>query len=113
LGTALGGRVSDFSTFGTHTTWHAGLRWEPSRAWAVRADYATVFRAPALNELYVAQDSEFDFQPTDPCGHSPTPEQQANCAANEVPGGSYVQSPQSTYLRFAGGNTELEPEEGH
>ena len=55
LGATLGGRVSDFSTFGTHTTWHAGLRWDLSHAWAVRADYATLFRAPALNELYQAQ----------------------------------------------------------
>jgi iron complex outermembrane recepter protein len=113
LGVALGGRVSDFSTFGTHSTWHAGLRWELSRVWAVRADYATVFRAPALNELYVAQDSQLEFQPTDPCGNSPTPEQQANCAANGVPGGSYVQSPDGLYRLFAGGNTDLEPEEGY
>ena len=113
LAATLGGRVSDFSTFGTHSTWHAGLRWEPSRAWAVRADYATLFRAPALSELYRAQDSELRFQSVDPCGNSPTPEQQANCAANGVPEGSYVQSEDSIYLRHAGGNTELEPEEGY
>ena len=113
LAATLGGRVSDFSTFGTHTTWHAGMNWQPSSAWVMRVDYATLFRAPALDELYRAQVSEQDFQEADPCGNAPTPEQQANCAANGVPGGSYVQSPQSTYLRFAGGNTELEPEEGH
>lgn len=113
LGTTLGGRVSDFSTFGTNSTWHAGLRWEPSRAWSVRVDYATLFRAPALNELYVAQDSDLQFQPADPCGNSPTPEQQANCAANGVPGGNYVQSRDDLYLRYGGGNTGLEPEEGY
>ena len=113
LGATLGGRVSDFSTFGTHPTWRAGLRWEPSRAWAVRADYATLFRAPALNELYQAQASGQEFQSMDPCGNSPTPEQQANCAANGVPGGSYVQSLDDTYLLYAGGNTDLEPEEGY
>ena len=113
LGATLGGRVSDFSTFGTHPTWHAGLRWEPSRAWAVRADYATLFRAPALNELYRTQASGEEFQAADPCGNSPTPEQQANCAANGVPGGSYVQSLDSTYLLYGGGNTDLEPEEGY
>jgi iron complex outermembrane recepter protein len=113
LGTTLGGRVSDFSTFGTHSTWHAGLRWELSRAWAVRVDYGTLFRAPALSELYRAQDSELRFQSVDPCGNSPTAEQQANCAANGVPGGSYVQPEDSIYLRYAGGNTDLEPEEGY
>jgi iron complex outermembrane recepter protein len=113
LGATLGGRLSDFSTFGTHTTWHAGLRWDLSSAWAVRANYATLFRAPALNELYQAQVSEDAFQSVDPCGNSPTPEQQANCAANGVPGGSYVQSLDDTYLLYAGGNTDLEPEDGH
>jgi outer membrane receptor protein involved in Fe transport len=113
LGATLGGRVSDFSTFGTHPTWHAGLRWEPSRAWAVRADYATLFRAPALNEVYRAQVSGPEFQSTDPCGHTPTTEQQGNCAANGVPGGSYVQALDGTYLLYAGGNTDLEPEEGY
>jgi iron complex outermembrane receptor protein len=113
LGATLGGRLSDFSTFGTHTTWHAGLRWDLSSAWAVRANYATLFRAPALNELYQAQVSENSFQSVDPCGTSPTPEQQANCAANGVPGGSYVQSLDDTYLLYAGGNTDLEPEDGY
>ena len=113
LAATLGGRVSDFSTFGTHTTWHAGMRWNLSSAWVLRADYSTLFRAPALNELYRAQVSEQSFQRTDPCGNAPTPEQQANCAAAGVPGGSYVQSPDSTYLRYAGGRTDLEPEEGY
>jgi outer membrane receptor protein involved in Fe transport len=112
LGATLGGRVSDFSTFGTHETWHAGLRWEPSHSWAVRADYATLFRAPALSELYQRQ-SFGDASEVDPCGDSPTPEQQEHCAANGVPGGSYVQSPDDIFLEFGGGNTDLEPEEGY
>ena len=113
LDATLGGRLSDFSTFGTHTTWHSGLRWDVSRSWAVRADYATLFRAPTLNELYQAQVSEQSFQFEDPCGNSPTPEQQANCAANGVPGGSYVQSLNGTYLLYEGGNTDLKPEQGY
>jgi iron complex outermembrane recepter protein len=112
LAATLGGRVSDFNTFGTHTTWHSGLNWRLSSGWVMRADYSTLFRAPALNELYSAQVSEQSFQAFDPCGQSPTPEQQVNCAANGVPGGSYVQV-DSTYLLSAGGNAELQPEEGH
>jgi outer membrane receptor protein involved in Fe transport len=113
LDATLGGRVSDFSTFGTHPTWHGGMHWKLSSAWAMRADYSTLFRAPALNELYQAQVAEQSFQETDPCGNSPTPEQQANCAANGVPGGSYVQTTNATYLLHAGGNTDLKPEEGY
>ena len=49
----------------------------------------------------------------DPCGHDPTPEQRVNCAANGVPGGSYVQSDNDIHLVSAGGNPALEPEQGH
>jgi iron complex outermembrane recepter protein len=113
LAATLGGRLSDFSTFGTHATWHSGLHWDLSSAWLVRADYSTLFRAPALDELYSAQVSEQSFQALDPCGQSPTPEQQAHCAANGVPGGSYAQTAGSTYILSAGGNAGLQPEEGH
>ena len=112
LTATLGARLSDFSSFGNHATWHAGLRWEFSDAWALRADYGTVFRAPALNELYEAQVVNFTFAPTDPCGQSPTPEQQVHCAANGVPGGSYVQPDDDAALSTDGGNLELQPEEG-
>jgi len=112
LGATFGGRLSDFSAFGRHETWHAGVRWEPSHSWAVRADYATLFRAPSLSELYQRQVS-FDSAAYDPCGRSPTPDKQVHCAANGVPGGSYVQSDSDVYLAVAGGNTDLAPEEGH
>ena len=113
LDSTLGVRVSDFSSFGSHTTAHAGLRWQPADAWTLRADFAQLFRAPSLAELYereVERDGNVIF---DPCGHDPTPEQRVNCAANGVPGGSYVQSNNDIYLISAGGNPALEPEQGH
>jgi iron complex outermembrane receptor protein len=113
LSTTLGGRLSDFDTFGTHASWHAGLRWQFTGNWAVRADYSTLFRAPALGELYETQVIADEFQAVDPCGNGPTPEQQVNCAANGVPGGSYVQEEFDSYLVAYGGNTKLEPEKGH
>ena len=91
MSAALGARLSDFDTFGTHTSWHAGLRWQLNGNWAIRADYATLFRAPALSELYETQIIADEIQAVDPCGNDPTPGQQVNCAANGVPGGSYVQ----------------------
>ncbi|HEY6643321.1 TonB-dependent receptor plug domain-containing protein [Povalibacter sp.] len=113
LDATLGGRWSDFSTFGSNATWHAGLRWAPSTAWAIRADYTTVFRAPALNELYETQVTNVTFTPVDPCGQSPSPEQQIHCAANGVPGGSYIQAEDDVSLLSEGGNLDLDPEKGY
>lgn len=113
LSTTLGARLSDFDTFGTHTSGHAGLRWQWTDHWALRVDYATLFRAPSLGELYETQIISDQIQAFDPCGNSPTPEQQRNCAASGVPGGSYVQEDFSSYGVAFGGNTELEPEEGY
>ena len=48
----------------------------------------------------------------DPCGNDPTPTQRANCAANGVPGGAYVQDVWGAVAVY-GGNPELEPETGH
>ncbi len=48
----------------------------------------------------------------DPCGNDPTPTQQANCAADGVPGGAYVQDDWGVMAVY-GGNPELEPETGH
>ena len=113
LDSTLGVRVSDFSSFGTHTTAHAGLRWKPADAWTLRADFAQLFRAPSLAELY-EREIELDGNMTfDPCGNDPTPEQRVNCAANGVPGGSYVQSDNDIHLVSAGGNPALGPEQGH
>ena len=49
----------------------------------------------------------------DPCGNDPTPTQRANCAANGVPGGAYVQDGLGVIRVLYGGNPELEPETGH
>jgi outer membrane receptor protein involved in Fe transport len=109
---SLGARISDFSSFGTHTTTHAGLRWQPSSAWAVRADFETLFRAPSLAELYEAQFADATLVPRDPCGRSPSSQQQIHCAANGVPGGSYVQDTGASAIVQGGGNGDLRPEQG-
>jgi iron complex outermembrane receptor protein len=108
----FGLRWSDFDSFDSHTTWQAGLRWQPAGELTLRVNYAEVFRAPSLAELYeppyrVDEGSDFD-----PCGNDPTPTQQANCAANGVPGGAYVQDDSGFILLF-GGNPRLQPETGH
>ena len=86
----IGLRWSDFSSFDQNTSWQAGLRWQLAEELTLRANYAEVFRAPTIVELYEPARSE-DYFEFDPCGNDPTPTQQANCAANGVPGGAYVQ----------------------
>jgi outer membrane receptor protein involved in Fe transport len=107
----FGLRWSDFSSFDQQTSWHAGLRWQPIEELTLRANYGEVFRVPSLAELY-EQPEEFEEFLPEPCGNDPTPEQQANCAANGVPGGAYVQDDR-VFVADYRGNPDLEPETGH
>ena len=66
-----------------------------------------------MSELYETQIIADEIQATDPCGNDPTPGQQVNCAANGVPGGSYVQGDFESNRVAYGGNPQLEPEEGY
>jgi outer membrane receptor protein involved in Fe transport len=111
LGLNIGIRWSDFSSFDENTSWQAGVHWQLTDEITVRANYAEVFRSPSLSELYEAQipSAAASF---DPCGNDPTPQQQVNCAADGVPGGTYVQG-EETFLVVSGGNPDLEPETGH
>jgi iron complex outermembrane receptor protein len=44
-------RTDHYSDFGTTTNPKASLRWQPSRAWILRAAYGTGFRAPNLVDV--------------------------------------------------------------
>ncbi|MEP6885627.1 MAG: TonB-dependent receptor [Gammaproteobacteria bacterium] len=112
LDAAVGVRYSGFSTSGGHFTWQGGLRWQPLQSLTLRTNYAKVFRAPSLTELYVPQSANPGFA-VDPCGNNPTAAQRANCVANGVPGGQYVQSQDSALLVLSGGNSRLAPEKGY
>ncbi|HQR23434.1 MAG TPA: TonB-dependent receptor [Steroidobacteraceae bacterium] len=104
-------RYSDFSSFGSVTTYQAGLMYRPFRAVTLRGGYGTVFRAPPIVALYESTNSWANSY-YDPCGHDPTPAQQANCEAAGVPGGSYVQDENDQFVELFGGNRDLQPEEG-
>lgn len=111
LNATAGVRLSEFSTFGFVSTFQGGLMYRPVRQLTLRAGYGQVFRAPPVSNLYESTLDDFAFAP-DPCGNGPTPEQQANCAADGVPGGSYVQPELDIYPAMIGGNEDLQPEEG-
>ncbi|HEY0685748.1 MAG TPA: TonB-dependent receptor [Steroidobacter sp.] len=89
----------------------SGLRWQPMPEITVRAKYSEIFRAPSLFELYQSRAVEVSTG-FDPCGNEPTPTQQVNCAANGVPGGTYVQADENFGV-VREGNPDLQPETGH
>jgi outer membrane receptor protein involved in Fe transport len=107
----LGARWSKFSSFDENTSLQAGLRWRFTEQIALRANYSEVFRAPSLVELFTPRTIGIDTG-SDPCGDDPTPTQQANCAADGVPDGAYVQSGEP-FAVVRGGNPDLQPETGH
>ncbi|MGK2926745.1 MAG: TonB-dependent receptor plug domain-containing protein [Lysobacterales bacterium] len=61
-------RWTDVDSYGDDTTYKVGLNWHITESWRVRASQGTSFRAPALYELYLADQTSFLNQRfIDPC----------------------------------------------
>lgn len=109
----LSGRYSDYDSYGQSDTYKVGLNWQITPAWRVRLSQGTSFRAPALYELYLANQTSFLGQTAvDPCidwGNSTNPRIQANCAAAGVPF-NYTGLGSSALIITGGGLGVLEPE---
>ena len=102
LDLSLSGRYTDYKSYGSDETYKVGLNWQLSSAFRIRSSYGTSFRAPALYELYLADQTSF-FNGVDPCrrwGESSNTKLQTNCAAAGIPD-DYVES--STPLVSTGG----------
>lgn len=68
LDLSLSGRYTDTKTSGDASTYKVGLNWAISDTIRVRATHGTSFRAPALFELYLADQTSFVNQRNvDPC----------------------------------------------
>lgn len=68
LDLSLSGRYTDTKTSGDATTYKVGLNWAINDAIRLRATHGTSFRAPALFELYLADQTSFIGQRNiDPC----------------------------------------------
>lgn len=64
----VSGRVSDYDSYGTNSTWKAGLNWQITPEYRVRGSIGTSFRAPALYELYLGNQTGYGAQSAvDPC----------------------------------------------
>lgn len=85
----LSGRFSDYDSYGSNSTYKIGLNWAMSSAFRLRASHGTSFRAPALYEMYLGNQSSFLGQnAVDPCrswGLSTNTTLQQNCAAQGIP----------------------------
>ena len=108
----IGLRWSDFSSFDSHTTWQAGLRWQPAEELTLRANYAEVFRAPSLAELYEPAHVRSSSLTSIRVGMIRLPD-----ATGELCGqrraGWRVRTGAVGLVVVYGGNPELEPETGH
>jgi len=60
-------RYTDVDSFGDDTTWKIGLNWQVAPTFRARANWGTSFRTPALFELYLANQTSFISQRSDPC----------------------------------------------
>ncbi|HEX2139696.1 MAG TPA: TonB-dependent receptor, partial [Woeseiaceae bacterium] len=117
----LAARASDYSTFGSESTWKASALWRPVEDLSFRASYSTGLRAPGIGELFGGAARE-DFTFLDPCadvlalagsanGGRDTAQPQniiENCAALGVPVNLTQANPQLSAV--SAGNENLEPE---
>lgn len=66
---SLGGRVDDFSSFGTHATGRAGARYTVAASGTIlRANAGTGFRAPTVADLYFPGSANPDLEPEESTG---------------------------------------------
>ena len=109
-------RHSNYSSFGSNTTFTASGLWKPTADLLLRGGFAESLRAPSIGELY-AGPSRFDATINDPCTSAPggsfqsNPTVRANCIANGVPAnGSYIEPNGGQLGVFSQGNAALQPE---
>lgn len=123
LDLSLSGRYTNTKTSGDASTYKVGLNWELVDGIRFRASHGTSFRAPALFELYLADQTSFLAQRSiDPCLNldnrladgSVSQQVYNNCTSASGPGGgvdgAYAGAPSSATIVTGGGLGVLEPE---
>jgi iron complex outermembrane receptor protein len=103
------GRAFDYKTVGSDTVWKAGVNWQVTPSFRIRATHGTSFRAPALFELYLANQTSFVSQANDPCiewDTSSNPNIVAHCQAAGIPPG-YLGNQGASAEDIAGGGAGL------
>lgn len=94
-----------------NTSSRAGLKWQPSAEWLIRASWSQGFRAPNISELFSGL-SGLGIFGNDPCSNytqsGVSADIQQRCQAAGVPPGYKQTLPQLTSQEF--GNAHLKPE---
>jgi iron complex outermembrane receptor protein len=115
----LSGRYSDYDSVGGASTYKAGFSWAVDNVFRIRGTAGTSFRAPALYELYLKDETSYLGQTNvDPCirydeltetgEYKTNSTVRANCAADGVPGDYTGSNPSA--LITTGGGLDLKPE---
>ncbi|HEY5106386.1 MAG TPA: TonB-dependent receptor [Caulobacteraceae bacterium] len=115
LNVDVSGRYSDYKSYGGNETYKIGVDWQVNDWLTFRATQGTAFRAPALFELYLADQSGFLGQLSiDPCinyansGVSQTV--QKNCASQGIAPNYNGGNSSSAEILTGGGIGNLKPE---
>ena len=109
----LSGRTFEYDSAGSDQVWKAGLNWQITPTFRIRATQGTSYRAPALFELYLGDQTAFlDQAAIDPCidwGNSNNVNVRTNCAAEGIPS-DYTGGTSSATIVSGGGAGVLAPE---
>jgi outer membrane receptor protein involved in Fe transport len=112
----VGGRYSDFSTFGSHTSGKYQLEYRPYSDLMIRATYADTFRAPNVSELFGGATQSAPAY-SDPCLDPKTGAATAASLAGHSKACAGVQigatQPNSQGNGVDVGNAQLKPEHGY
>jgi iron complex outermembrane receptor protein len=113
LSVNLSGRAFDYESYGSDSVYKAGFNWQVVPTFRVRGTYGTSYRAPALYELFLGDQTVFLGQTAiDPCidyGNSSNQNLIANCAAEGIPA-DYTGGGSSATIITGGGAGILEAE---
>jgi iron complex outermembrane receptor protein len=106
-------RWTDYDSYGENDTYKVGINWQITPEYRLRATQGTSYRAPALYELFLANQTAFANQGNiDPCifwEDDSNPNIRANCAAVGVPVG-YTGVGSSALVTTGGGLGILDAE---
>ena len=106
-------RAFDYKSAGSDHVWKAGLNWQINPSFRIRGAKGTSYRAPALYELFLGDQTSFVGQTgIDPCidwGESSNENIRANCAADGIPA-DFAGGASSATVISGGGAGVLEPE---
>lgn len=107
LSLTLAGRWSDYSAFGSNSTYKLGAVWQVNDQITFRSVLSTAFRVPTISEQEGSTNQE-NLITVDPCDGA-TGAIATNCLADGVPAG-FTQDG-NTILTGVGGNPNVKPEE--